>query len=163
MKDTMNYSREKDRGGDHMSSKPLLSDDFHSPSPVKISAPFGSSRQTKYSKLNNQMDSPNRSWVSNSINQQSAMFDQQDSQLDMLSETIGTLKTVSRNIGSELDEQALMLDEMGNEMECTESKLDATMKKVAKVLHISNDRGQWMAILILSALLFVILILFIIL
>lgn len=31
-----------------------------------------------------------------------------------------------------------MLDEMGNEMECTESKLDATMKKVAKVLHISN-------------------------
>ncbi|KAI5700666.1 hypothetical protein M8J76_002110 [Diaphorina citri] len=137
MKDTMNYSREKDRGGDHMSSKPLLSDDFHSPSPVKISAPFGSSRQTKYSKLNNQMDSPNRSWLSNSINQQSAMFDQQDSQLDMLSETIGTLKTVSRHIGSELDEQAVMLDEM--------------------------DRGQWMAILILSALLFVILILFIIL
>lgn len=31
-----------------------------------------------------------------------------------------------------------MLDDMGNEMDCTETKLDATMKKVAKVLHISN-------------------------
>lgn len=166
MKDAMNYSREKDRGVDRMSTKPLLSDDFNnmnSHSPVKISGPFSSSRQTKYSKLNNQMDSPNRSWLSNSINQQSSMFEQQDSQLDMLGETIGTLKTASRQIGNELDEQAVMLDDMGNEMECTESKLDATMKKVAKVLHISNDRGQWMAIFILSALLFVILILFIIL
>lgn len=110
MKDSMNYSREKDRGGDRMSSKPLLSDDFNNMnsvhSPVRISAPF-TSRQTKYSKLNNQMDSPNRSWLSNSINQQSEMFEQQDSQLDMLGETIGTLKTVSRHIGSELDEQAV--------------------------------------------------------
>lgn len=31
-----------------------------------------------------------------------------------------------------------MLDEFGTEMENTESKLDSTMKKVAKVLHISN-------------------------
>lgn len=31
-----------------------------------------------------------------------------------------------------------MLDEFGTEMETTEGKLDATMKKVAKVLHMSN-------------------------
>jgi syntaxin 6 len=31
-----------------------------------------------------------------------------------------------------------MLDEFGNELENTDSKLDTTMKKVAKVLHMSN-------------------------
>lgn len=31
-----------------------------------------------------------------------------------------------------------MLDDFGNEMEVTDSKLDATMKKMAKVLHMSN-------------------------
>lgn len=31
-----------------------------------------------------------------------------------------------------------MLDDFGNEMESTESKIDTTMKKVAKVLHITN-------------------------
>jgi hypothetical protein len=33
-----------------------------------------------------------------------------------------------------------MLDEFGNELENTDSKLDTTMKKVAKVLHISNGK-----------------------
>lgn len=31
-----------------------------------------------------------------------------------------------------------MLDEFGNELEQTESKLDSTMKKMAKVLHMTN-------------------------
>lgn len=31
-----------------------------------------------------------------------------------------------------------MLDDFGNEFDTTESKLDTTMKKVAKVLHMNN-------------------------
>lgn len=31
-----------------------------------------------------------------------------------------------------------MLDDFGNELEVTDSKLDATMKKMAKVLQLSN-------------------------
>lgn len=57
-----------------------------------------------------------------------------------------------------------MLDDLGNEFDATESKLDATMKKVGKVLALSNnDRRQWMAIAFLSILLIVVIILFIIL
>lgn len=57
-----------------------------------------------------------------------------------------------------------MLDELGNEFDTTESKLDATMKKVGKVLALSNnDSRQWMAIALLSILLIVVIILFIIL
>lgn len=57
-----------------------------------------------------------------------------------------------------------MLDEFGNELDATDSKLDATMRKMGKVLNLSNnDRRQWMAILALSVLLLVVIILFIIL
>jgi hypothetical protein len=33
-----------------------------------------------------------------------------------------------------------MLDDFGNELENTDSKLDSTMKKVAKVLHMTNGK-----------------------
>lgn len=86
-----------------------------------------------------------------------------------------------------------MLDDFGNELENTESKIDSTMKKMAKVLHMNNgmtlqlkeeiivprkfneislffspslnfsDKRQWMAIGILSLILFLVIILFIIL
>lgn len=57
-----------------------------------------------------------------------------------------------------------MLDEFGNELESTDSKLDATMRKMGKVLQLSNnDRRQWTAIFILSVLLLIVIILFIIL
>jgi len=76
-----------------------------------------------------------------------------------------------------------MLDEFGHEMENTESKMDSTVKKMAKVFRISNgwwhqlaffnqlcwfeyfvaDRRQWYAILVLSVIIFILIILFIIL
>lgn len=56
----------------------------------------------------------------------------------MMSDSVGNLRNISRQIGSELDEQAVMLDEFGTEIENAESKLDATMRKMAKVLHMSN-------------------------
>ncbi|XP_017106333.1 syntaxin-6 isoform X1 [Drosophila bipectinata] len=132
---------------------------------------------TKYSKLENALDSPSHygqshhggldspshRYVGETVSIQQRMIQGQDEQLDMISDSIGTLKTVSRQIGVELDEQAVMLDDFGNEFDTTESKLDTTMKKVAKVLHMNNDKRQWAAILILSGLLLFVIILFIVL
>ncbi|CAD1477229.1 unnamed protein product, partial [Heterotrigona itama] len=112
------------------SSTPLLDN-----SPARVPVNHGT---TKYSKLENEIDSPNRQFLNDTLQQQNDMIRQQDEQLDMIGESIGTLKTVSRQINTELDEQAVMLDEFGNELEVTDSKLDATMKKMAKVLHMSN-------------------------
>lgn len=107
---------------------------------------------TKYSKLENaldvdspshyggNLDSPGHRYVGETVSIQQRMIQGQDEQLDMISDSIGTLKTVSRQIGVELDEQAVMLDDFGNEFDTTESKLDTTMKKVAKVLHMNNGR-----------------------
>lgn len=33
-----------------------------------------------------------------------------------------------------------MLDDFGNELDTTETKLDSTMRKVAKVLHMNNGK-----------------------
>jgi syntaxin 6 len=49
---------------------------------------------------------------------------------------------------------------MGNEMETAETKMDSTLKKMAKVLRMSNDRRQWIAIGVLTGLMIIIIILF---
>lgn len=132
----------------------------------------------KYSKLENNLDdspthyapssssvldSGSNRFVEDTLVTQQRIMASQDEQLDVISDSIGTLKTVSRQIGVELDEQAVMLDEFGNELEQTDSKLDSTMKKVAKVLHMTNDRRQWMAIVVLSMALVVVIVIYIIL
>jgi len=76
---------------------------------------------------------------------------QQDAQLSQMSSSVGTLRNMSSAISTELDEQAVMLDEFGAEIEQAETKLDATMRKMAKVLNLANDRRQWMAIGVLSS------------
>lgn len=74
-----------------------------------------------------------------------------------------------------------ILDEMGHEMENTDTKIDSTLKKMAKVLRMSNgtnevysriaiwvssfmiclpDRRQWMAIGVLTGLMVIVIILF---
>lgn len=130
---------------------------------------------TKYSKLENSLDSPGHygtsaldspahRFLGENVSVQQRMLQGQDEQLDVISDSIGTLKTVSRQINMELDEQAVyvsfltrefttrnllcspfpfifrMLDDFGNELENTESKIDSTMKKMAKVLHLNNGK-----------------------
>lgn len=71
---------------------------------------------TKYSKLENAidspghystLDSPSHRFLGESVSVQQRMLQGQDEQLDVISDSIGTLKTVSRQIGLELDEQAV--------------------------------------------------------
>lgn len=73
---------------------------------------------TKYSKLENALDSPNHygtsaldspshRFLGESVSLQQRMVQTQDEQLDVISDSIGTLKTVSRQINVELDEQAV--------------------------------------------------------
>lgn len=83
--------------------------------------------------------------------------------MELVSGTIGVLKNMSQRIGQELDEQAVMLDDFSHEMDSTQSRLDNVMKKLAKVSHMTSDKRQWCAIGVLLAILFVVILLFIIL
>jgi len=118
----------------------------------------------KYSRLAT-TGSPSHGYVASTqeliqqqIRQQEQLVLHQDAQLSQMSQSVGTLRNVSSAIGSELDEQAVMLDEFGAEIEQAETKLDATMRKMAKVLNLANDRRQWMAIGILSSAMVVLLV-----
>lgn len=83
-----------------MNLQPLLDNT----SPTRAPVNHGT---TKYSKLENEVDSPSRQFLDETLQQQGMMIRQQDDQLEMIGESIGTLKTVSRQINSELDEQAV--------------------------------------------------------
>ncbi|PAA72509.1 hypothetical protein BOX15_Mlig028854g1, partial [Macrostomum lignano] len=90
---------------------------------------------------------------------QQLLLRQQDETLDRLSGGIGALKDISHRMNSELEEQAVILDEFGREMDTTESKLDTTMKKMARVLHMSNDKRQWTVIGVLLLVLIILIVL----
>ena len=127
---------------------------------------------TKYSRLANETDSPTHqqhppqnnnktfSQYGNSNNpsatpssstaqliaqqrmQQDQLVAQQDNHLQIMSESVGNLRNVSGQIGNELDEQAVMLDEFGTEIENAESKLDATMRKMVNFCFILLEQCE---------------------
>jgi len=131
----------------------------------------GTTVGNKYSRLSSVADSPHREYIvgmegpSKQHQQQlhqEQIIRQQDETMDMMSESMGTIRSMSNHIAVELDEQAVMLDEFGAEVDHADSRLDTTIKKMAKVLHLSNDRRQWMAIgTISSAILLVLFLLFV--
>ncbi|XP_076880915.1 syntaxin-6 [Brachyhypopomus gauderio] len=117
----------------------------------------------KYTRLDQELQTANSQFIEEQQTQQQVIAEQQDEQLELVSGTIGVLKNMSQRIGQELDEQAVMLDDFGHEVDNTQSKLDNVMKKLAKVSHMTSDRRQWCAIGVLMAILFVVIILLIVL
>ncbi|CAI5776434.1 syntaxin-6 isoform X1 [Podarcis lilfordi] len=119
-----------------------------------------SSGADKYGRLDREMQSVNSHFIEEQQAQQQLIIEQQDEQLELVSGSIGVLKNMSQRIGGELDEQAVMLDDFSHELDSTQTRLDNVMKKLAKVSHMTSDRRQWCAIIILFAILLVVLILF---
>merc|ERR1719357_447954 len=113
----------------------------------------------KYARLDRQLQNANSQFIEEQQVQQQLIAEQQDEQLELVSGTIGVLKNMSERIGMELDEQAVMLDDFGHEMDNTQSRLDNVMKKLAKVSHMTSDRRQWCAIGVLLVILFIVVLL----
>nr|XP_034302979.1 LOW QUALITY PROTEIN: syntaxin-6-like [Crassostrea gigas] len=117
----------------------------------------------KYTRLDQEMERSNQRYLDDTGQQQQMIIRSQDDQLDMIGSSVGVLKNMSHQIGNELEEQNLILDEFGHEMDNTESRMDTTMKKMAKVMHMSNDKRQWCAIGVLLGVILIIILLFIVL
>lgn len=114
----------------------------------------------KYTRLQNELESPNERYIKDATQTQQVIVKTQEEELDRLHDSVGTLKAISKQIGSEIEEQAVMLDDLGHEIDNTQSRLDGTMKKMAKALHLTNDRRQWMAIGVLSGVMVIVIALF---
>ncbi|XP_051898011.1 syntaxin-6-like [Pristis pectinata] len=112
-----------------------------------------------YRHLDQELETANSQYIEEQRAQQRLIADQQDQQLELVSGSIGVLKNMSGRIGDELDEQAVMLDEFSHEMDNTHSHLDSTLKKLAKVSHMTSARRQWCVIIALLVILIVVLVL----
>ncbi|MEQ2299488.1 Syntaxin-6 [Ameca splendens] len=131
--------------------------------PSDTQGPIWQPGSNKYTPLDRQLQNANSQFIGEQQMQQQLIAEKQDDQLELVSGTIGVLKDMSERIGMELDEQAVMLDDFGHEMDNTQSRLDNVMKKLAKVSHMTSDRRQWCAIGVLLLILLVVVILFFIL
>uniref|UniRef100_A0A3B4WXH8 Syntaxin 10 n=1 Tax=Seriola lalandi dorsalis TaxID=1841481 RepID=A0A3B4WXH8_SERLL len=104
--------------------------------------------------------SANSRYIQEQQEQQQLIMQEQDEQLELVSGSIRVLKDMSGRIGDELDEQAVMLGDFGDEMDQTSSRMDSVLKKLEKVSHMTSSRRQWCAIGVLVTIMIVVLILF---
>lgn len=98
-------SLNKNRDNDGTAWEPLLGE-----SPINFVNSWTSTpKYSKYSKLANQTDSPSRydTYDNDILLTQDKMLSDQNDQLHAISNSIGSLKTVSKQIGIELDEQSM--------------------------------------------------------
>ncbi|CAI9603338.1 unnamed protein product [Staurois parvus] len=120
-----------------------------------VSRPMASDH---FSRLDDEMISGNSRYVEDQQAQQQLIIDEQDAELELVSGSIRVLKDMSGRIGGELDEQAVMLDDFSHEMDNTQTRMDSVLKRLAKVSHMTSDRRQWCAIIVLVVALVILLI-----
>jgi len=94
------------------------------------------------------------------VQQQRQQASRQEEQLDRLGTSVGTLRIMSRQIGDEVDQQNVLIEDVTQDVDSAQGRMETTMKKMAKVLRIADDRRQWTAIAVLAAILFIIILLF---
>ncbi|XP_041032840.1 syntaxin-6-like [Carcharodon carcharias] len=114
----------------------------------------------RYRHLDQELENANLQYIEEQRVQQRLIMEQQDDQLELVLGSSAVLKNMSERIGDELEEQAVMLDEFSHEMDNTHSRLDSTLKKLAKVSHMTTARRQWCVIVVLLIILILVLILF---
>lgn len=122
---------------------------------------LGVSRPTAsdhFSRLDEELITGNSRFIEDQQAQQQLIIDTQDADLELVSGSIRVLKDMSGRIGDELDEQAVMLDDFSHEMDNTQTRMDSVLKRMAKVSHMTSDRRQWCAIIVLVAALLILLI-----
>uniref|UniRef100_A0AAQ5Y5B0 Syntaxin 10 n=1 Tax=Amphiprion ocellaris TaxID=80972 RepID=A0AAQ5Y5B0_AMPOC len=143
-----------------------MKDQLSSPSAVAQAekknrqALLASTGQDRSTGLEAHLVSANSRYIQEQQEQQQLIMQEQDEQLELVSGSIRVLKDMSGRIGDELDEQAVMLGDFGDEMDQTSSRMDSVLKKLEKVSHMTSSRRQWCAIGVLVAIMIVVLILF---
>ena len=65
-------------------------------------------------------------------------MDEQNEKLDLISSRVVSLKNISQTLHNELSDQAELLDEVGNEMDRVDSKMNTIMIKLRKILRLSD-------------------------
>mmetsp|Transcript_10547 Transcript_10547/g.17215 ORF Transcript_10547/g.17215 Transcript_10547/m.17215 type:complete len:254 (+) Transcript_10547:566-1327(+) len=103
-------------------------------------------------------DDTNTSFIENQQMQQMQVMRQQDEHLDELEQGASRLGYMATAIGEEIDSQNLMLDQLGDDIEATQGRMESVLGRMDKMLK-TNDRCQTWTILSLIMVLIVLVIL----
>jgi len=115
----------------------------------------------RYSRLDREIEKSNQGFIEDHQQSQQLLMNAQDDQLELVEASVGVLKTMGRRIGDEVDEQNLLLDDLGHEIDMTDSKLQQVMVKVEKVMRLTNDKRQNCVLFSLIIVMIIIVILFV--
>ncbi|VDN07502.1 unnamed protein product [Thelazia callipaeda] len=91
----------------------------------------------RYTRLDNVPSSPSQ-FFTETLQKQQMVLNEQDKDLEKVGNSVHLLKNMSSRIGTELEEQSIMLDDLGSDMEKTKMKLDGIVKKIAKVTNMND-------------------------
>ncbi|CAM6015886.1 unnamed protein product [Sphagnum balticum] len=94
-------------------------------------------------------------FVTDESGRQALIMKEQEEDLDDLSETVMRLGGVGLTIHEELSSQGRLIDELGNDMDSTATRLDFIQKRVATVMKKAGWKGQVMIVVFLIALLLI--------
>lgn len=119
------------------------------------------SHSNKYEKLDNEMVNSNQRYIGDTQAQQQILMDQQDNQLEHVHRSVNVLKSMGGQIGNELEEQAIIIDELSHEVDQTDSRLQTVLVRVEKMLRLADDRRQTYVLVALIFMMFIVVILFI--
>ena len=115
----------------------------------------------KYQKLENEMVQSNQRYIEDSQTQQQILINQQDNQLEHVHRSVSVLKSMGGQIGNELEEQAILIDELSHEVDQTDSRLQTVLVRVEKMLRLADDRKQTYVLIALIFMMVIVVILFI--
>lgn len=99
---------------------------------------------------------PGHSW------QQQQMLEEQDVQLDLIHQTMRNLNQQAQLMGSELEEQGFMLDDLDRDMDNVDNKLQRGVKRINKFIEKNKERASDWCIGILMVALVVLLVVIVI-
>lgn len=115
----------------------------------------------KYEKLDNEIVQSNQRYINEQQQQQQVLMSQQDNQMEHVSHSVGVLKSMGQQIGNELEEQAIILDGLGHEIDQTDSKLQTVLVRVEKMLRLADDKKQTYVLIALVLMMVIVVVLFV--
>jgi len=114
----------------------------------------------RYARGQASINKNNDNFIESSMQQQSQIMEQQDSQLNLVGQSIGRLKQMGTLIGEEVDDQNVLLDDFYTDMEATEHKMSNVQKKMEKILTMVDGKKQNVIIGILLVVMVIVVVLF---
>ncbi|XP_065647866.1 syntaxin-6 isoform X2 [Hydra vulgaris] len=115
----------------------------------------------KYARLDNEIEQSNQRFIDDQFQQQQLLLTNQKTQLEHVGQSVGVLKSMGKHIGSELDEQAIIIDELNHEVDQTDSRLQTVLVRVEKMLKLADDKKQTYVLIALILMCLVVVILFV--